>query len=183
MQRQPHAGFNRRLLFKLSGAMAATTALVGRRVEQASAHDLTPTDPKYRYREYEAIVNRRGLTVRQVYEWPNVNNPILFGNVRNGLNGFEFSYGIPANAIQVVVQAYGSANYAMYDDTIWEEFKLGELLQINDPATSKPATRNPWYASAIDAADVKTAPEERDDPYYSDTSIEGLQRRGVLFLI
>ena len=97
MPNQPHQGINRRLLFKLSGAMAAATALVGKKTEHASAHDLTPTDSKYRYREYEAIVNRRGLAVRQVYEWPNVNNPILFGNVRNGLNGFQFSYGIPAD--------------------------------------------------------------------------------------
>jgi hypothetical protein len=163
--------------------MAAATAVVGRTAERASAHDLTPTDPKYRYREYEAVVNRRGLTVRQVYEWPNANNPILFSNVRNGLNGFQFSYGIPADAIQVVVQAYASANAAMYDDTIWEQFQIGELLKINDPATGEPATRNPWYASAVDAAEVETAPEDRDHAYYSDASIEGLQRRGVLFLI
>jgi hypothetical protein len=163
--------------------MAAASVLVGRTAKEASAHDLTPTDPKYRYKEYEAIVNRRGLSVRQVYEWPNANNPILFSNVRNGLNGFQFSYGIPADAIQVVVQAYASANAAMYDDTIWEKFKLGELLKINDPATGEPSIRNPWYASATAEADVETAPEDRDDPYYSDNSIQGLQRRGVLFLI
>jgi hypothetical protein len=174
---------NRRLLLKLSSAMAAATALVGHTSEQATAHDLTPKDPKYRYGEYEEIVNRRGLTVRQVYEWPNLQNPILFGNVRNGLNGFQFSYGIPADTIQVVVQAYASANAAMYDDSIWEKFKLGELMNVTDPETQEPALRNIWYTSAVDADEVQAAPEDRAHAYYADTSIEGLQRRGVLFNI
>ena len=57
-------------------------------------HDLRPGDPSYRFREYEDIVNRNAQ-VKQVYQWPNIANAILFTNVRNGLNGFQFSYDIP----------------------------------------------------------------------------------------
>ena len=65
------------------------------------------------------------------------------------MNGFQFSYGIPADAIQVVVQAFASANAATYDDTIWEKYKLGERLGVNDPETGEPALRNIWYASSV----------------------------------
>lgn len=175
-------GLSRRGLFKFTGAAAAATALIGRFSREGHAHDLTPDETIYRYDEYEAIVNRRGLTVRQVYEWPNINNPILFGNVRNGINGFQFSYGIPASQIQVVVQAYASANAATYDDEMWEKYHFGELLNIVDPETDDPAERNIWATSSILEEDLEMVPEERDDPYYADTSIEGLHRRGVLFL-
>jgi hypothetical protein len=183
MTQKRSIGLSRRLLFKWTGAAAAATALVGRSAEKSAAHDLKPTDTIYRYDEYEEIVNRRDLTVRQVYEWPNINNPILFSNVRNGLNGFQFSYGIPADSIQVVVQAYGSANAAMYDDYVWETYNIGELVAVTDPETKEPATRNLWFESAVEASTVSTVPTDRTHAYFADASIEGLQRRGVLFLI
>lgn len=175
-------GLSRRGLFKFTGAVAAATAMLGGRPRAGHAHDLMPDETLYRYDEYEAIVNRRGLSVRQVYEWPNIHNPILFGNVRNGLNGFQFSYGIPASQIQVVVQAYASANAATYDDEMWEKYHFGELLNVVDPETDEPAERNIWATSSISEDDLEEIPEERDDPYYADVSIEGLHRRGVLFL-
>ena len=146
----------------------------------AHAHDLRPNDPVYRFDEYETIVNR-DVTIRQVYEWPNLNNPIIYSNISNGLNGFHFSYDVPADRIQVVVQAFASANLAMYDDAVWAEYRLGEIYKIQDPSTGQPATRNIWFASKNPP--VSQPPTDRANPYYSDTSIEGLQRRGVLFLI
>lgn len=83
----------------------------------------------------------------------------------------------------MIVQEYFSANGGMYDDHIWAKYKLGEALNVKEPATGRPATRNLWYKSKIPAAQVTPPLTERGDPYYSDVSIEGLQRRGVLFLI
>ena len=57
----------------------------------ARGHDLRPDDPSYHFQEYEAIANGPAR-VRQVYEWPNIANNVLFANIRNGLNGFQFSY-------------------------------------------------------------------------------------------
>jgi hypothetical protein len=163
---------------------AAGAAAVGVAATQipsvAHAHDLRPTDPQYRFDEYESIVNR-DVTIRQVYEWPNIANPIIYSNISNGLNGFHFSYDLPADRIQVVVQAFASANLAMYDDEAWSKYRLGEIFKISDPSTGQPATRNQWFASKNPP--VNQPPADRADPYYSDTSIEGLQRRGVLFLI
>jgi len=174
-------GINRRRLFKLSGA-AATVGLLGRTTEKALAHDLRPESADYPFDEYEAIVNRRDARVRMLFEFPNIQNAIIWGNARNAINGFEFSYDIPAESIQVVVQAYASANASTYDDFIWEKYELGEKLDVMDPETDEPALRNIWYASSVDAEDVEEIPEDRDHAYYSDTSIEGLQRRGLLVL-
>ena len=146
-------------------------------------HDLRPGDPSYRFQGYEAIVNRNAQ-VKQVYQWPNIANAIIFANIRNGLNGFQFSYDVPAEDIQVVVQAYSSANAATYDDFIWEKYRWGEALAVRDPQTSQPATRNIWATTSVAHTTFPPGrqPTERNHPFFDDTSIEGLQRRRVLFL-
>lgn len=181
MDEKPMAVVSRRRMLKLGLAAGATAAAAGSLPKGAAAHDLVPQDPTYPWAKYEEIVNRP-VTYRQVYQWPNIANSIFFANVRNGLNGFQFSYGIPANAIQVIAQAYGSANAATYDDFIWKKYGWGELLKVNDPETNQPATRNIYFASKVKAADVAKPPTDRAHPFYSDVSMEGLQRRGVLFL-
>ncbi len=81
-----------------------------------------------------------------------------------------------------MVQAFFSANAATYDDHIWEKYRLGDAFNIKDPATGASATRNIWVKSKISTQDVSPPPKDRSHPYYADTSIEGLQRRRVLFL-
>lgn len=171
---------SRRELFQAAVAAAGAAALA-HLPQKVEAHDLTPADPAYRFEKYESIVNRP-VRLRQLYQWPNIANPIIFANIANGLNGFQFSYNVPADDIQVVVQAYFSANAATYDDQIWAKYRLGEALNVKDPATGAPATRNIWVKSKLPAQEVTPPPKDRAHQYYTDTSIEGLQRRGVLFL-
>jgi hypothetical protein len=149
----------------------------------AWGHDLRPGDPSYRFQEYEAIVNRN-VVVKQVYEWPNIANTLLFANIRNSLNGFQFSYDIAADQIQVVVQAYSSATPATFDDFIWQKYRFGEALGVRDPQTNEPATRNIWFNTPVSHTTLTPGrqPAERNHPFFDDTSIEGLQRRRVLFL-
>ena len=120
-----------------------------------------------------------------MYQWPNINNAIVFPNIRNGLNGFQFSYDIPQDLIQVVVQAYAGANPAMYDDFIWDKYRFGESTAVKDPLTSDFAKRNIWYSTTVPYQDLAGGrlPQDRNHPFYADTSIEGLQRRRVLFLV
>ena len=171
---------SRRAALKITAGLAAASSTVGATATTTWAHDLRPSDPAYRFDEYERAVNRN-VTVRMVYEWPNLTNPLIFNNISNGLNGFQFSYDLPPSQIQVVVQAYATANLAMYDDAMWAKYRLGEIFKVQDPATGQPAVRNIWFASKNPPADAP--PVDRSNSYYSDISIEGLQRRGVLFLI
>jgi hypothetical protein len=163
----------------VAGAALASTAALGGPPAVARAHDLRPTDPAYHFDEYERVVNR-DVTLRQLYQWPTLTNALIFANIRNGLNGAQFSYGLPPAQVQVVVQAYASANAATYDDAMWAKYRLGEALGVKDPQTGQPATRNIWWASSTPAPEQP--PADRAHPYYADTSLEGLARRGVLFL-
>jgi intracellular sulfur oxidation DsrE/DsrF family protein len=168
--------FNRRtIITMLGGAVVGHTSAWG--------HDLRPDDPSYRFEEYEAIVNRRAH-VRQVYEWATIANSLIFANIRNGLNRFQFSYDVPPREVQIVVQAYSSANAANYDDFIWEKYRMGEALAVRDPQTNQPATRNIFFGSPVTDTTLTPGrqPAERNDPFFDDTSMEGLQRRRVLFL-
>jgi hypothetical protein len=160
--------------------MLGSTAIGG---TVAWGHDLRPDDPSYRFQELENIVNRTAQ-IKQVYQWPNIANTLIFSNIRNGLNGFQFSYDSPPDDIQVVVQAYASANAATYDDFIWEKYRWGEALAVRDPQTNQPATRNIWYSSPVAHTTLTPGrqPVQRDHPFFDDISIEGLQRRRVLFL-
>ncbi len=161
----------------------ASTTLAVCSSPSIKAHDLKPSDPNYRFAQYEAIVNNPNLAVRQVYEYPNINNAIIFSNAVNGLNGFQFSYGIPASSIQVVIQPYASANAVMYDDYIWDKYKFGEARNVKDPVTGEFATRNFYYPASVNYTEIPNGvqPTDRNHAFFSDGSIEGLQRRAVLF--
>ena len=87
-----HAGISRRRLLKVAGTAAAGAVALSQFPRASSAHNLTPTDPAYRFNEYEAMVNRE-VRLRQVYEWPNLANSIIFANTRNGINAAVFAYG------------------------------------------------------------------------------------------
>jgi hypothetical protein len=170
----------RRAALRVGAGLAAGAAALAQTASITWAHDLRPGDPVYQFDEYERIINR-DVTVRMLYEWPTLTNPLIYNNISNGLNGFQFSYDLTPDQIQVVVQAYATANLAMYDDTLWGKYRLGEIFKVQDPTTGQPAARNIWFASKNPSMDQP--PANRSDPYYSDISIEGLQRRGVLFLI
>jgi hypothetical protein len=171
---------SRRAALKVAAGLAAGSAAFAQTARIGWAHDLRPSDPAYSFDEYERIVNR-DVTVRMLFEWPTLTNPIIYNNISNALNGFQFSYDIPPSQIQVVVQAYATANLAMYDDVLWAKYRLGEVFKIQDPMTGELAVRNAWFASKNPS--VTEPPADRSNPYYSDINIEGLQRRGVLFLI
>lgn len=171
---------SRRAAIKVAGAAAASLAAAGRLGSAAEAHDLTPSDPAYDFRAYERFT-RGDAEIRQVYQWPNLKNPIIFANIRNGLNGWQFSYGGDPDEMRVVVQAYASSNVALYDDYVWNKYKVGEKVDVKDGTAF--ATRNVFYKSPYPAPSGDEPPASRTDPFYNDVSIEGLQRRGVLFLI
>src|SRR5947207_772953 len=88
----------------LQGAVAGAAVAAGiaefRNAVPARAHNLQPME----FQEaYEAAISRPALHY-QVYEFPNILNETIWSNIRNGLNGSQFSYGEPAGSLQVAVQ-------------------------------------------------------------------------------
>lgn len=165
----------------LRGAAAATAAVaaglaMAAKPAPARAHNLQPSEFQA---AYEDAVSRPALHY-QLYQFPNILNAVLWNNIRNGLNGSQFSYGEPAGSLQVVVQGYDSGNVATYNDDIWAKYQLGAKHNIVDPRTGQPATRNVFYPRrTTGGADL---PISDPQSLYNDIGMAGLMQRGVLFL-
>ena len=182
---------SRRGLLKLG---AVTTAAIGATKvatsfdasEQVAAHNL----PQGQFGSplYDAAINADG-GVKGVFQSPNIEaaapagktlNHLLLVQLKNWLNGFQFSYQMKPEDLHTVVATYASANLLTYNDAMWERYHLGEKYNIIDPATGAPAIRNLFWPSRFDATNTGNP----DDPqsFYQDTGIEALQKRGVVFL-
>ena len=62
-------------------------------------------------------------------------------------------YGETAESVEAALRVYGEVlpedPFAL-EDAMWNKYKLGEYFKINDPATSAPAVRNPYYVTPVD---------------------------------
>lgn len=173
------AGMSRRTA--LRGAVAAATVAVAGmaiagRPTKVHAHIMQPSEFAD---AYETAISRSALHY-QLYQFPNIQNPILWDNIRNGLNGSQFSYGEPPGSLQVVVQAYATGNIATYNDAMWEKYQLGAKHGVNDPTTGQPASRNIFYPRrTTGGADL---PPSDPQSLWNDAGMVGLIERGVFFL-
>lgn len=122
----------------------------------------------------------RPARYRQVYDITVINQGVFLNNIKNSLNGFQFSYGAVPAQINIVAALHGSANLLNFNDSMWAKYHLGEFTGVKDPATGAPAVRNIFYSSNADAYN-RDPQEERS--IYQDHSIQGLQKRGVQFLL
>src|SRR5215213_6511458 len=171
-------GLSRRAV--LRGAAASWAAVAGgltlhRRSHTAHAHNMPLSEFQDRY---EAAVSRPALHY-QLYQFPNIQNAALWDNIRNGLNGSQFSYGEPPGSLQVAVQAYVTGNIATYNDLIWDKYQLGAKHNVADPSTGQPATRNIFYPrKTTGGADL---PPEDPQSLWNDSGMAGLMERGVVF--
>ena len=173
------AGLSRRAA--LRGAVAAATAAVAGyaiagRPSAAQAHNLQP--PEFAD-AYEAAISRPALHY-QLYQFVNVQNAVIWNNIRNGLNGSQFSYNEPPGSLQVAVQGYDSANIATYNDAIWEKYQLGARHGVVDPRTGQPATRNIFYPRRTTGG--MDLPPSDAQSFWNDAGMAALIERGVIFL-
>jgi hypothetical protein len=121
--------------------------------------------------------------VKQVYDVTQIADGGFLNNIKNSLNGLHFGFGIPAAQIKIVAALHGPANLLNYDDFIWNKYKIGAWLKINNLSANQPALKNPYYASKARVAQhYSTEDPDSGDSIYQDTSIQALQHRGVKLL-
>jgi len=181
----------RRTVLKL-GAMA--TAAVGAAIgvpkvettRTVAAHNLPPD--QFGSPTYDAVLRADG-GVKGIFQSPHVEaavpagkvlNHLLLVQLKNWLNGFEFSYQMAPGDLHTVVATYASANLFTYADAAWERYRLGEKYGLTDPETGAPATRNVFWSSRF-GLDASRDPENPQG-FYQDVGIEALQQRGTVFL-
>ncbi|HEY4047883.1 MAG TPA: hypothetical protein VGM27_13550 [Acidobacteriaceae bacterium] len=157
-------------------ALGATAAIP----TEAKAQLVWKTD-EWKLAEFEKLVHYPAR-IKQVYDVTQIADGKFLNNVKNSLNGLRFGFNVPEHQIKIAAALHGPTNMLNYDDFIWEKYEIGAWLKVIDPATEKPATRNPFYKSTLTSkTDALSALNDKNS-VYQDTSIETLQVRGVQFL-
>jgi hypothetical protein len=154
------------------------------RLNPPAETQLVWTTSKWNVASFEALLHQKA-TVKQLFDITQVENGASLAKVKNSLNGLHYGFGVPMDQIKVICGLHGPANLLNYNDYIWDKYKIGSWLGINDPRSGQPAVRNPYYFSKLtkEAARITTAtdPGAEDSPL-QDASMQGLERRGVRFL-
>jgi hypothetical protein len=111
---------------------------------------------------------------RQLFDMPAPNNGIPQLHIRNFLNTYRDAYGMTDKDVNAVATLYGQSTLLAFTDDMWDKYKFGAALKINDVATNQPLTRNMF------------AHPKEGDPFafgLFDSSVEALQARGVVFIL
>jgi hypothetical protein len=171
-------------------ATAAASAAVGLPghdlTRTVAAHNLPPG--QFGSPAYDAVLNADG-GMKGIFQSPHLEaavpagkalNHLLLVQLKNWLNGFEFSYQMAHGDLHTIVATYASANLLTYGDGVWERYRLGEKYGVVDPETAAPATRNVFWPSRF-GLDADRDPDNAQG-FYQDSGIEALQQRGTVFL-
>jgi intracellular sulfur oxidation DsrE/DsrF family protein len=120
----------------------------------------------------------RPAQIRQVYESVAF-KPTLLNSVKNSFNGLQFGFGYTHDAIAIALGAHGPSAAYGYSDEIWKRYRIGEFLKLTD-AAGAPVSSNVFVPMQA-PLDVKASPDS-EKGMYQDTSIEMLQKRGLIVL-
>jgi hypothetical protein len=172
------ANLTRRLFL---GQATAGLAALGAMASDANAQ-LVEKAPDWKIGEFDRLL-RNPARVKQVFDENQIGGGKFLNNIKNSLNGLHFGFNIPADQTKIVAAMHGSANTLNFDDYVWQKYRVGEWLKVQDPKTGQPAVRNPFFASKA-APGMHYGTQDPDDgnSLFQDPSIQALQLRGVQFL-
>jgi hypothetical protein len=161
----------------------ASASLAGLRAMTSGANlQLVDKRSDWKIAEFERLV-RNPSRVKQVFDENQIGGGKFLNNIKNSLNGLQFGFNIPTGQIKIVAAMHGPANALNFDDYIWQKYRIGEWLKVQDPKTGQAAVRNPFFASKA-SPEMHYPTQDPDDgnSLFQDASIQALQLRGVQFL-
>ncbi len=127
--------------------------------------------------EFARLVGKTA-DIRQVFEAVAF-QPGLLNNVKNALNGLQFGFGYPADRIVMAIAGHGASAAYGFSDYVWQKYKIGDFINAKD-ASGATLTSNTFLKAK---SNLSVSGDANDDKgFYQDTSIEALQKRGVLML-
>ena len=163
-------------------APAAAGALIAAASAPRAQAQLVYQRSDWKLKDFQQLLSSPAH-MKQVYDVTAVNGGKFLSSIKNCLNGLHYGFGIATDQIQIVAGLHGASNMVNFDDAIWEKYRIGEAFQIEDPATGKPAVRNPFYRSTTAKGGHYASQDPSDDnSLFQDSSIEALRSRGVQFL-
>ncbi len=92
---------------------------------------------------------------------------------KNYLDAWRDAFGVPERDVNLVIGVHGEAIPLVLTDALWARFHIGEQYEVQDGGTRAAAVHNVFSTTNATAGGLVTP----------DQSIEGLQKRGVRFLV
>src|SRR6266851_4277135 len=138
---------------KAAACFAALGTFSG--LKQTAQAQLVWKTAQWKLPSFEDLL-REKATVKQLFDITQVENGASLAKVKNSLNGLRYGFGVPVDQIKVICGLHGPANLLNYDDYVWDKYKIGAWLEINDYRTRQPAVRNPYYFSKLTEDAVHT---------------------------
>ena len=111
---------------------------------------------------------------RQLFDAPDPDGGTVLRHVRNYLDAWREAYGVGERDLSVVITLYARTTPLGLQDAMWAKYRLGAALSLTDSTTSAPLIRN-YFAHPQPGDPVADGTPE--------SSMESLQRRGVVFLL
>ena len=151
-------------------------------ITPAAQSQLVYNTSDWKVSDFDKVV-KDPARIKQVYDVISIGEGKFLNNIKNSLNGLHYGFGVPVDQMKIVAALHGPTNMLNYDDFIWDKYKIGAWLKVEDPATGQAAVKNPYYASkAGPGLHYSSQDPDSRDSVYQDTSIQALQSRGVKFL-
>ena len=169
-------GMNRRSFVGNVSAGVAALGALGAGASSADAQ-LVYLPADWHMAEFDKLLKSKAR-VKQVFDCEKLDNGDFLSPIKNSINGLQFGFNIPADQIKMVGALRGSANLINFDDSMWEKYQIGEYSKTDDPKTSKPAVRNPFF---LKKEGLSKDPQDRKS-MYQDTSVQTMMDRGMTFL-
>src|SRR5712664_4525211 len=111
---------------------------------------------------------------RQLFDVPEPEGGTSLRHLRNYLDAWRNAFGVGERDVSVVVTLYARTTPLGLQDAMWAKYRLGAALSLTDSTTSAPLVRN-YFAHPQPGDPVADGTPE--------SSMESLQRRGVVFLL
>jgi hypothetical protein len=92
---------------------------------------------------------------------------------KNYLDGWRDGFKVPETDLNLVIGVHGDGIPIVLTDAIWAKYKIGEQYEVTDGGTKAPGVRNVFSTAHATEGGLVT-PEQ---------SVEGLQKRGVHFIV
>lgn len=119
-----------------------------------------------------------GLTApnRQLFDFNAHGDGIGLIHMHNFIETHKAAYNVTEKDINVIGTFYGGTTPLAWNDAMWTKYKIGQALNLTDPATKAPLVRN-WFNKY-----------QQGDPVFFNgllaaATTENLQKRGATFIM
>ena len=156
------------VLATASAALAVVANPSPARAQYSTAAASTASSPSPSNRWLDGLKAKH----KQFFDNPAPNGGIALVHVMEYYDTYNKAFGVKDADVNAVLTFYGGTTFFGLTDAAWAKYQLGEFLQENDPATGKPAMKNPWRSSPT-ILGMSLPP----------ASIEALQKRGATLIL